>query len=91
MEESKATKHKDVREIIEEVYYRGSDDLPIEDVLSYARIALAELVEGMKLTVKLCGKGYESCAVCSHSECDCKRHYFQALTDISSLFRGRVE
>lgn len=91
MEESKATKHKDVREIIEEVYYRGSDDLPIEDVLSYACIALAELVEGMKLTVKLCGKGYESCAVCSHSECDCKRHYFQALTDISSLFRGRVE
>jgi hypothetical protein len=85
-------KHKDVREILELLYLSPRQSRTMNDqAIDQARIALAELVEGMKLTVKLCGKGYESCAVCSHSECDCKRHYFQALTDISSLFRGRVE
>ena len=59
-----------------------------------ATTAIKELVrarvEGMKFDIKLCGKGYNSCSVCPYAddECDHKKHYNQALTDILKLVEG---
>jgi len=52
-------------------------------------LAISEEVGKMRKTIKLCGKGYESCEVCPYSNtgCDDKKYYFKVLSDIQDKLK----
>ena len=82
---------KTIREMLEKLYNAETGtEMGEKQSVDLALKEIAEIIEGMRGTVKLCGKGYDSCDACPYSDqdCDSKKYYYQAITDIATLIRS---